>query len=113
MNSPLVPNYDGNDYKVAELRQAISDLQDELDGRDPAPNQEFLGLEDFQVTTADPDARFPRDFMQKVVTALHAYDPWAHEIISLSRTCLGGRWIIVRYDREGYSNLSFVMKDEA
>jgi hypothetical protein len=107
MNSPFLPTYDGNDYTVAELRNAISDLQDELDGRDPAPNQMFLGLEHFQVTTADPDARFPEPYMEAIVKALHAYDPWAHEIIALrsSRSEL-----IVRYDREGESNLSFIMK---
>jgi hypothetical protein len=109
MNNPLVPYFDGNDFTVDELREAISLLQDELDGRDKPTTD----LSDFRVSSSDPDARFPEDFQRRVMDALHAYDPWAREVVSLSRVHMGGKWLVVRYDREFMSNLSFVMKDEA
>lgn len=105
----FIPSYDGNDYTVDELRAGISYLQDELDNRDSPPGQFFLGLEDFQVSSSDPDARYPQEFQKAVVDALHAYDPWAREIISLAH-CRGNE-LIVRYEREFVSNLSFIMKD--
>lgn len=106
MNLPFVPDYDGNDYKVAELREAISMLEDELSTRDRP--ETFSGLEDFRTSSSNPDARFPEDFQRYIVNGLRAYDEAAVEITGLSHMA-GGR-IVVRYDSIDESNLSFVTR---
>jgi hypothetical protein len=110
MNLPLVPNFDGDNFEPAELREAISELELALDNKDPEPAELMLGLEHFQTNSRDPDARFPEAFQKAVVDALHAYDPWARAIVSLRNS---SRELIVRYDREFDSNLSFIMKTPA